>query len=375
MEAARAIFGSVLIFIVLWDAFETIILPRRVTSRIRLARLFYRYTWLAYSAVISKFLPSKRQESLLSFYGPLSLLGLVGLWAGGLILGFAFLFWAEAGSPRGAPAAGEFLRNLYFSGTTFFTLGLGDVTPASSASRMLTVLEVGIGFAFLALIIGYFPSLNQSFSHREVSISLLDARAGSPPTAAEILRRHSGEYGVEALRLLLHDWELWSAEFLESHLSYPVLAYFRSQHDNQSWLAALTAVLDACALLISWIGGPCSHQAERTFANARHALVDLAIIFDAPPLVPERDRLPAEDMQQVRSALSSSGMKLKKDRGSDLKLGELRNMYEPFVNSISRHLRLTIPPFMTKERRRDNWQTSAWDAAPGIGGNATREHF
>ena len=134
---------------------------------------------------------------------------------------------------------------------------------------------------------GYFPVLYGAFSRREVWISLLDARAGSPPTAAELMRRHSYEGAEQALSLLLVEWERWSAELLESHISYPLLCYFRSQHNNQSWISALTAVLDTSALLIAGVQGHEARQAQLTFAMARHALVDLAQIF---PLAPVNER-------------------------------------------------------------------------------------
>src|SRR6202007_3363827 len=154
--------------------------------------------------------------------------------------------------------------HLYLSGETFFTLGLGDVTPASSAGRVLVVIEAGIGFAFLALVIGYLPVLYQSFSRRELNITLLDARAGSPPSTEELLR---GEWNHQAaLTALLHEWEHWSAEVLESHLSYPVLSYYRSQHDNQSWLSALTTILDTCALLLSVVKCRNFYHVQTTFA-------------------------------------------------------------------------------------------------------------
>jgi len=121
--------------------------------------------------------------------------------------------------------------------------------------RELIILEAGTGLGFLAVVMGYFPVLYSAFSRREVSISLLDARAGSPPTAAELLRRHSYDGGDAALSLLLVEWERWSAELLESHISYPLLCYFRSQHTNQSWISALTAVLDTSALLIAGVQG------------------------------------------------------------------------------------------------------------------------
>jgi hypothetical protein len=355
-----AIAGIALLAAVLWDAFETIVLPRRVTRRVRLARLFYRYTWLPYSALIAKLWSGRRQDAYLSYFGPLSLLALVGLWAFGLVAGFALLQWACGSGISDPQRVPGFLSDLYLSGTTFFTLGLGDVTPRSSVARMIVVIEAGTGFAFLAVIIGYLPSLNQAFSRREVSISLLDARAGSPPTAGQMLLRHGDEYGMQALQQLLHEWELWSAEFLEIHLSYPVLAYFRSQHDNQSWLAALTAVLDTSALTIVGIEGACRRQAERTFANARHAVVDLALVFGTPPTQPHRDRLSPVELTRLRAMLAEQGITFRGDVEAEERLLELRSMYEPYVHSLSRYFHITVPPWFFGTGHKDNWQMSAW---------------
>ena len=282
-----AVFGVALILGVLWEGFETIVLPRRVTRRFRLTRFFYRRTWRPWAATVRSIVPPRRQETWLSYFGPISLLLLLSVWAGGLITGFALLHWANGSAVVTHDGSAGFLTDLYLSGTTFFTLGLGDVVPRTTFARLLTVVESGMGFGFLALVIGYLPALNQSFARREVSISLLDARAGSPPTASEMLRRHGHERGMEALRQLLHEWERWSAEFLEGHLSYPVLAYFRSQHDNQSWLAALTAILDTCALVMAGVEGACERQAELTFAMARHAVVDLSLVFRTRPQEPK----------------------------------------------------------------------------------------
>jgi hypothetical protein len=375
VKILSALVGGGLILLVLWDAFETIILPRRVTRRIRLARLFYRYTWLACCGLASSLVSGKRRETIYSFYGPLSLLTLVGLWALGLMVGFACLHWA-GGSVLNAPEAHpSFMTDLYLSGTTFFTLGLGDVVPRSSLARVLVVLEAGIGFAFLALIIGYLPPLNQAFSRREVSISLLDARAGSPPTAAEMLIRHRDAYGMEALHELLHEWELWSAEFLELHLSYPALAYFRSQHDNQSWLAALTAILDTTSLVMTGVEGACQRQAERTFAIARHAVVDLAIVFDSPPHNPETDRCSPADLANLRSALAAAGLRLREGSDADQRLTELRIMYEPYICSLSEYFRITLPPWMYESKHPDNWQMSVWAPPSRPFGKRGTGHF
>ena len=251
----------------------------------------------------------------------MSLPVLVGLWAVLLISGFALLFWAFGPLARAAEMAPRFLSSFYFSATTFFTLGLGDTIPTTTPARVLTAVEAGVGFVFLAMIVGYLPALNQSFSRREVSISLLDAQAGSPPSAAEILRRNITVEGTGQLEHLLHDWEYWAAELLESHLSYPVLAYFRSQHENQSWLTSLTALLDTTTLVMVTIEGNCQRQAQRTFAIARHAVVDLALIFETPPEPQRSDRLPPATLELLLTALSENGLIFPKKKGADTRAG------------------------------------------------------
>ena len=189
--------GVLIILNVLWEAFETIILPRRVNRRWRVTVLFYRGTWLPWRTIARWFRKVRARETFLSFYGPLSLLTLLVFWAASLIVGFALLFYGAAhqvATPR------DFETCLYLSGTTFFTLGLGDVVPHTSAGRFLAVVESGLGFGFLALVLSYLPVIYQAFSRREVNIVLLDARAGSPPTAGELLRRHAEPDGMDSLQ-------------------------------------------------------------------------------------------------------------------------------------------------------------------------------
>ena len=379
--APAAVAGTILILVVLWEAFETIVLPRRVTRRVRLTRIFYRSTWRPWSALVRFVAPESGRETPLSIYGPLSLLFLLMLWATSLIVGFALLHWAAGSVMRTADGPASFWTDLYLSGTTFFTLGIGDVVPKSTFGRAVTALESGVGFGFLALVIGYLPALNQSFSRREVAITLLDARAGSPPTATEMLRRHSSDHALQSLQQLLHDWERWTSELLESHLSFPVLAYFRSQHDNQSWLAALTVILDTCALVMVGVEGACARQAELTFAIARHAVADLSLVFLTPPREPQADRLTPEMLAELRTFLGDAGIKLRGGREADEKLDALREMYEPYVYALSRYLKLTVPTWLPEPGQRDNWQASAWDwrnpPVPKIGaaGKGRRGHF
>jgi hypothetical protein len=373
VKALAAVAGLLLLAVVLWDAFETIILPRRVTRRFRLTRLFYRATWRPFAAA-SRLVPSKRHETYLSFYGPLSLVGLLVLWAAALVAAFGFLQYAEATPVQlsDGSRSDSLATNVYLSGTTLFTLGLGDVVPRGRLARALAVVEAGTGFGFLAVVIGYFPVIYQAFSRREVNISLLDARAGSPPTAAELLRRHRGTGGIEALERLLHEWEQWAAELLESHLSYPVLAYFRSQHKNESWLTALTTVLDASALLMVGVTGGCARQARLTFAMARHALVDLAQVFGTPPAA-SPERLSPAALAALRGDLAAAGFPVAEGGALDARLAELRAMYEPYAAALSRYLLQPLPSWRAERPRPDNWQTSAWAKAPEP--SVEEEHF
>src|SRR6266705_6212179 len=352
MSLLAGIAGGVLVAVVLWDAFETIVLPRRVTRRVRLTRFFYRATWRPFAASARFVRAGGRREAYLGFYGPLSLLLLLVLWAAALVLGFGLLQYAAG--PE------SFTTDVYLSGTTFFTLGLGDVAPRGTFARVLTVVESGLGFGFLAIVIGYFPVLYQAFSRREVSISLLDARAGSPPSAAELLHRHGGgDEGATALQQLLHEWERWSAELLETHLSYPLLAYFRSQHSNQSWLAALTTVLDASALMMVAAEGACARQARLTFAMARHAVVDLAQVFRTQPRPPPEDRLPAPTLAKLTADRAAAGCPLLAGAAAEGRLAELRRTYEPYAAALSTYLLQPLPPWHQEKPRRDNWQSSA----------------
>jgi hypothetical protein len=350
--------GTVLALAILWDAFETTVLSRRVSRATHLTVAFYRLTWPLWRSVARRIPRGNRRENFLTVYGPISLLLLIGSWACGLVLAFAMLQWG-AGSRVSSPEGhATFLTTLYMSGTTLFTLGIGDVVPHSPVGRFLTVLESGIGLGFLALVIGYLPVLSQAFSEREGNITLLDARAGSPPTAAELLRRHGLDHAADALLELLRDWEKWSARLLESHVSFPVLAYYRSQHDNQSWVGALTAILDTCALVIAdgeHRPKALVRQARLTFAVARHAVADMCRVLSLSATPPDADRLADAEAERLVHSLVEAGITMAPDEGARSKLRELREMYEPYVYALGTRLLMPLPPFCPATPARDNW--------------------
>jgi hypothetical protein len=274
---------------------------------------------------------------------------------------------------RADPTHPPFTTSLYMSGTTMFTLGLGDIVPHTAPERVLVVIQSGLGFGFLALVLSYLPVIYQVFSRREVTIVLLDAQAGSPPTATEILRRNSGTEGEASLEKVLRDWERAAAEILESHVSYPVVSYFRSQHTNESWVAALAAILDTCALLISSVDKGASRQARLTFAMCRHTVADLAQVFAVAPRNAPIDRLPAAELVRLTTLLSHSGFKICDGESNATKLVKLREMYEPYLQALSEFLFMELPPWILATEITDNWKTSAWGRITGFSASSQKD--
>ncbi len=353
--------GVLLVTLILWETFETIVLPRRVVREFRLTRLFYRCTWRPWLA-LTRLVPGReRQDALLGFFAPLSLILLIALWAAALVFGFAMVLWGSGAALRTPDGRPGFTTFLYLSGVTFFTLGFGDVVPHDPVGRLIAVVEVGTGFGFLALVVSYLPVLYQAFSRRETAIALLDARAGSPPCAAELLRRYHRRNDLAAVPTLLAEWERWCAELLESHLSYPQLMFYRSQHERQSWVAALTMMLDLSALVLVGVEGLPRAPAELTFAMARHAAVDLCQVFRRGP--PPADRLPPADLARLRALLAEAGIRLRDDAACARELAARRRAYEPYVAWLARYLHMPLPPWLPPDGVPDAWQTTADEVA------------
>lgn len=368
MDTLKIGAGILLLLLILSDTFETIVLPRTVTRRLRLTRLYYMSLWGLYGLLTRR---SRQQQGVESrfanAFGPLSLLLLILVWACGLILGFALIGWG-----LGSPTHADHLRSglftdLYLSGTTFFTLGLGDVTPASGSARVMVVLEAGVGFGFLAIVIGYLPIIYQSFSRRETGITLLDSRAGSPPTAGEMIRRHAAADSMDALAPLLLTMEAWASDFLESHLSYPVLVFYRSQHDRESWLATLTVILDVCTLILVgfedspvWQRG-LRWQARQTYAMCRHAAVDIALVLHLPLPDWKDARLADDRLAQLRAELTAVGLHPSVGPEADARLIEMRRQYEPYLYALSYRLHQDLPPWIGDGESADNWRTGIGD--------------
>lgn len=364
MGIVVALLGIVILFVVLIDTFETIVVPKTVNRSFRITSIFYRSLWKAWSWMIRHLKEGPFRLTLLGAYGPISLLLLIASWAIMLFFSFGMIHWGFGTLDRPGYSAG-FGTTLYFSGVTFFTLGYGDLTPVHGPGQTLAVFEAGIGFGFLAVVISYVPVLYQAFSQRETSITLLDSKAGSNPSAGELLRRHAEAECMEDLIVLLKEWEVWAARQLEAYLSYPILAYYRSQHDDQSWLCSLTAILDTCAVIsLGFEGNPSwekrlQFQAKATFAMGRHVVVDLAYLLATEPDPNPPARYSPEDWRRLQSDLRVAGAPINK--AMEAALAEQRGLYEGYVVALAKDLFFVLPAWLKDPNRRDNWEETAWD--------------
>ncbi len=355
MPALAALVGLLLLLIVLQDAFEVMLLPRRVQRRLRFVRLYFRQTWRLFAALARNLPEGARRESLLSVYGPLAMVLLFGIWSLGLILAFGLFEWAlHVGTNKSL----ALLEAVYLSGVTFFTLGYGDLVPHTALARALAVGEAGIGLGFIAVVISYLPVLYQLFARREAHVILLDGRAGSPPTAGGMILRHGRSGGLTQLDAVLSEWERWGAELLESQLSYPMLAFYRSQHDNQSWIAALACIMDTCALVLVGIEVLPPLQARMTFTMARQVLVQMAEAFAMQPEpFSGGERLDATGYVALEQVLLSGDVGWSAGDDSRETLAALRGTYEPLLAGLASFLLVPLPGWLPDDDVDDHWSS------------------
>jgi hypothetical protein len=329
MRVLAGIGGVALIALMLSEFFVAFLLPRRVRRDPRIARGLNRLLWRPWRGVAARLSPASG-DTMLGLYGPMALLAQLAVWALGLLFGFALFEWAIAG--------GAFSERILFSSGLFLSAG---AVEGSYGVRIVELIEAATGVAVLFIVIGYMPSVYTAFSRRETAVSQLSPRAGSPPSAGVVIHHAIGRQYWAELKSELREWEEWAAELMETHLSYPLLAFYRSQHLNQNWLAALTVMVDVAAFIKATAPDAKSRAADVTFAIGRHALADLATQFRLEPL--PVDRLSEEgfaELHEIVDAVADDTLGLEE---SWRRLLALREQYEPNAAALADFLVLQLP--------------------------------
>ena len=340
--------GSLICAVVLWDGFATIVLPRTVAPMRRLSGRFTRLSWWLWSRAGRKIAQPELRLNFFAVYGPMSVMFLLVVWGWLIVLGFTLIYQGLGDRLQITDGQSGFGTLLYMSGSTFLTLGLGDVTCTDPLGRMFILLEAASGYVCLAIIITYLPLLDQAYGSREIGNMLIHSRAGRPPGAVQFLRNYSGQDREEILRGNLREAERWMAEILETHLSHPVLSFYRAQHEGQAWLLSVMTVLDSSALLIAGGQGLPAAQARLTYRMGLRLLVDLmkALGINSDPAY--RERLSEADLPDLIAVLDVSNLPLSLSPSATSELLRLVRRYDVYLVTLSTWLVIPLPPWIMR---------------------------
>lgn len=332
------VIGFSLVLAVVWDVFQTVVLPRPTPTRWRLAKNLTRYAYRFWRWRALRLSDSNRRERWLGIFGPSIVLVLLIAWILILIVGFGLVFHALGDEFH--PPVRSLGSAFYAAGVSLITIGFGDIVPTAGPTRLLVVIAAGTGLGTVALVITYLFSLYGSFQRREILVTTLDARAGAPPSGIALLETYARTKMVGELPRLFGQWETWAAEVLDSHVSYPVLVYFRSTHDNESWISSVGAVLDAAVLSVTTIEDIPTGGAEMFVGIGVHLVEDISSFFGFP-----QDELPGverEEFLAVRERLSTAGYAVRPAELGWAAFIEHRRRYAARLNHLAGYL-LTPP--------------------------------
>lgn len=344
LNLASIVIGAVLVAWIMWDVYQTVVIPRATPTRIRLARYVTRELWLIGRWRASRATTTERRERLLGNFAPFTVVVLLGAWVTVLIIGFGFILYGlhpEIQNER------DFGVALYQSGISLLTIGYGDVLAQGPLSRLTEIAAAATGVAVLGLGVTYLFSLYGAFQRREELVTTLDARAGAPPSGIQMLETYAEMDLWEDLRRSLSDWEEWSARVLDTHVAYPILIFFRSSHDGESWLGAIGAVLDAAVLLATTVeSGPRGQpvprgQAIMTIKGGTHLVEDVTQFFGFANT--DQPMVTRAEFNAARYRLARAGFAIRSDGDASWSaFSDLRSGYASRLNAMAQYL--MIPP-------------------------------
>jgi hypothetical protein len=272
MEVVAFALGIFLLALTFWDLFQTIVVPRPTPGWFRIGRYLIRGSWRGLRAIRDG-RPGRSYDRVLGLFAPAATVALLAAWLVGLIVGYGLILFALRDELRPVPP--DLGTTLYFAATSVLTLGFGDIVADGAPARVVITIAAISGLGTVALVVTFLFSLYGSYQRREVRVVVLQAAAGAPPSAVALLESYARLDLVGRLPDLFHEWEEWAAEVLDSHVAYPLLGFFRSSHDNLSWISALGTVLDAASLVLTTIVGVPRGEAKLFKRMGTHLVEDI----------------------------------------------------------------------------------------------------
>jgi Ion channel len=333
--------GIVCVLLTLSDIFQSVVVPRATGRSFRISFYAWRIVWRAWPAAAWRFFPadSDRREEFLAVFAPLMLISLIAIWVASLMFGFALIFWGLRGGL--SPPGGSFGSMLYFAGTSLLTIGFGDIVGRGAGPRLASVLAGLAGLSLLSITTAYLFAIFGAFQRRETFVVTVAARAGTPPSGVNLLAIAGYSMTRDDLSPLMVDAQRWSAQVMESHLAYPVLAFFRSSHDDQSWIGTLGTLLDASTLLMTAVQGVNDGQARIFYNVGRHATRDLSRYFRVES-IDESAGIERLEFEHACDRLAAAGYTLREREEAWQRFAELRSTYASHLDVLARFFQ--IPP-------------------------------
>lgn len=331
LEAAEGIVGALVVVWMLNDVFQSVAVPRP-TPGLRPTTILARVTWPTWRSVAERRSTAAR-ERLLAQYAPLLLVSSLGVWIVGLLVGYGLLFHAMRSQIE--PPPGDVFAAMYFAGTSLLTVGFGDVVALDAPARALSIVAATSGLGVVALSISFIFSLFASFQRREALVVTLDQRAGAPPSGVRLLETMAKLQMRDALGPLFGDWEHWAGEVLDTHVSYPILAYFRSTHDHESWIGAVGAMLDAATLVSTSMADGPTGEALMLCAAGTHLVEDITNFFGLPH--DHEVGVERAEFDEACATLAAAGYTMRPGDEAWRAFASARGSYAGSLNALARH--------------------------------------
>jgi hypothetical protein len=306
LHVLSAIGGALLVGITLMSAVRTFVLPRGEAAN--LTRVVFVTSRFFFNARIKLSQDFSDKDRVFAYFAPVTLLILPVVWLILVGTGYTLVFWGTGVHPLRAAAK--------LSGSSLFTLGVSDTHGAGRS--LIAFSEAGLGIGLLALLISYLPSMYSAFQRREAAVALLEVRAGSPPSALNMLERYHVIHGLDRLDALWPAWEEWFADIEESHTSLGAMAFFRSPQPQRSWITAAGAVLDTASFVASSLDRERTPEAEICVRAGYLALRHIADFFNMPydpdPAPDDPISIGREEYDAMWDRLAELGVPLAHDR-------------------------------------------------------------
>ncbi|MBS2009966.1 MAG: hypothetical protein JST01_23150 [Cyanobacteria bacterium SZAS TMP-1] len=329
-----ALSGISLIGLVLFDIYQTIVVPRYKPSTFRLAPFIVgRLLWPGYRKVaVGQTCPLK--DVMLGSFASFGFVTLFLVWMALLVLGFGLIFLAQGSEV--SPPINDLPTALYAAGSSILTLGSGDAVALSGTARLTAIAAAFTGILIMAVAVSFIFSLQGAVQKRETMVNTLESRLGSSTTGLGLMLRYKELDLAHKLGESFNQWELWAAEVLESHRAFPLLSYFRSAKACVSWVTILGALLDASALTIAATAGEATGEARLFFELATKTVQSLASFLNLK--VEEESQITEEEYAQALTLLAAAGYKVRAQKDSFQHFAGLRMQYISHIRALSTHL-------------------------------------